>query len=305
MAGLILGVTIVGKDGVPSYDDYVETRTSATPISPEVRKLTILMKKETGPSGTLPVYGFALQSSQGAEPAAVLVPGPTLVLNRDEPVEISLVNQLSEATSIHWHGMEIDSYYDGVHGFGGAGSRVTPLIAPGETFTVRFTPPRAGTFIYHTHMHDERQLGSGMYGALIVLNPGDTFDPATDHVMVIGTSGSGFRPPIVLNGEHHPLFVWKAGARHRIRFNNITADEIFVTSLGKSDGPVEWRPLTKDGVPVPQAERAPKAATLTIAVGETYDFEYQTRPARQTLWINVRTPGGRWAVQGQVAVKPL
>jgi manganese oxidase len=41
--------------------------------------------------------------------------GPTLVLRRGEPVAITLVNRLSEATSIHWHGMELESYYDGVH----------------------------------------------------------------------------------------------------------------------------------------------------------------------------------------------
>ncbi len=84
--------------------------------------------------------------------------GPTLVLRRGEPVEITLVNRLTEATAIHWHGMELDSYYDGVHGWSGLGTRVTPLIEPGETFVVRFTPPRTGTFIYHTHLHDHRQL---------------------------------------------------------------------------------------------------------------------------------------------------
>ena len=121
--------------------------------------------------------------------AAVSIPGPTLVLRRGEPVEITLVNRLSEGTAIHWHGMELDSYYDGVHGFSGAGARVTPLIAPGGTFVVRFTPPRTGTFIYHTHLHDNRQLPSGLYGALLVVDPGasgDAYDPATDHVFVIG-----------------------------------------------------------------------------------------------------------------------
>jgi FtsP/CotA-like multicopper oxidase with cupredoxin domain len=63
------------------------------------------------------------------------------VLKRGEPVEITLVNNLPEATAIHWHGMELDSYYDGVHGFGGMGLRVTPLVEPGDSFVVRFTPP--------------------------------------------------------------------------------------------------------------------------------------------------------------------
>jgi FtsP/CotA-like multicopper oxidase with cupredoxin domain len=102
----------------------------------------------------------------------VPVPGPTLALTRGEPVEITLVNRLPEGTAIHWHGMALESYYDGVHGWSGTGQRITPMIAPGDSFVVRFTPPRTETFIYHTHLHDKRQLTSGLYGAMVVLDPG-------------------------------------------------------------------------------------------------------------------------------------
>jgi len=218
------------------------------------------------------------------------------------PVEITLVNRLQEPTAIHWHGIELDSYYDGVHGWSGAGSRVTPLIDPGGTFVVRFTPPRAGTFIYHTHLHDH-QLASGMYGALLVLEAGETFDPAVDHVVVIGQDGPGIDAPTILNGSRYQRFSWKAGARHRLRFINITPGDVFVTSLAKADGPVQWRLLSKDGAPVPPDEAAPEPAMQTIAVGETFDFEFDAPPGRYSLWLNVRTPAGRWAVQGYVALK--
>ena len=39
------------------------------------------------------------------------------------------------------------------------------MIESGGSFVVRFTPPHTGTFIYHTHLHDERQLPLGLYGA--------------------------------------------------------------------------------------------------------------------------------------------
>src|SRR5262245_61665714 len=97
----------------------------------------------------------------------VTAPGPPLVLRRGEPAEITVVNHLNEATSIHWHGLEIESYYDGVHGWSGVDGRTAPMIAPGASFVVRLAPPRTGTFIYHTHIHDYRQLSSGIYGALI------------------------------------------------------------------------------------------------------------------------------------------
>jgi len=296
LAGLVLGVTIVDANG--------SAASPAQPPAAPARRMTLVMQTEPGRYGKEPAYGFALADADGAAPAGkVSVPGPTVALQRGEPVEITLVNQLPEATAIHWHGMELESYYDGVHGWSGAGSQVTPLIEPGASFTVRFTPPRAGTFIYHTHLHDERQLTSGMYGALLVLDPGQTFDPAFDHVVVIGRGGPGTGVPAVLNGGREPELSWKAGARHRIRFVNITPGDIFVVSLANADGPVTWCPLTKDGAPVPSGQAATRPSTQTMAVGETFDFEYDAPAGRQSLWINVRTPAGRWQVQGHVTVK--
>ena len=89
---------------------------------------------------------------------------------------------------------------------------LAPLIEPGHSFIVRFTPPRTGTFIYHTHLHDERQLPLGLYGAMIVVDDVEKFDPAIDHVLVIARSGLDPAAPnvlipsipVVLNGESAP-----------------------------------------------------------------------------------------------------
>ena len=61
-----------------------------------------------------------------------------------------------------------------------------------------------------------------------------------------------------------------------------------------------WTPLTKDGAPLPASARAPVPARQTIAVGETYDFEVDVPPGRQTLWIEVRSTAGKWQAQGQI-----
>ena len=242
--------------------------------------------------------------------APVTSPGPPLVLRRGEPVEITVVNRLTEPTSIHWHGLEIESYYDGVHGWSGVGARTAPMIEPGGAFVVRITPPRAGTFIYHTHLHDYRQLSSGLYGPLIVTEPGDVDDPIADHVIVLGrrdaSEVSGIlndATSVVLNGQRAPRFVWRAGGPHRIRVINITPDDILSVSLRKGDTAVTWRPLTKDGLPVPTVDGPPRPAILTIAVGETYDFEFEAPVGRAMLWLEVRTTSGKWQAQGQVIVK--
>ena len=298
MSGLVLGVTVVASGGTA-----VDAGESVLTLA---RKLTLLMQGEPGRFADVPAYGFVLVEGDKLPPSGrISIPGPTLVLRRGEPVEIRLVNRLPEGTAIHWHGMELDSYYDGVHGWSGIGKRTTPLIEPGGEFIVRFTPPRTGTFIYHTHLHDERQLASGLYGPMLVVDPGEgeTFDPAIDHVLVLGRGGPGRNAPASLNGEREPKFVWKAGVRHRVRLVNITPDDILVVSLQNADGPVSWRPLTKDGVLLPPGQCAPRPAKQIIAVGETYDFEYTAPPGRQNVWIEVRSTGGKWQVQGHVIVK--
>jgi manganese oxidase len=293
MAAMVLGVTVIDSSSTDSRER----------IDPPARAITLAMRATPAPSGEL-TYGFAMQNDDHErthEP--VSVPGPTLVLRRGEPVEIALLNQLPEATAVHWHGIELDSYYDGVHGWSGVGPRVTPIIQPGASFLARMTPPRTGTFIYHTHLHDDRQLSAGLYGALLVVEPDEIFDPSTDHVVVISRGGNGVTDPVRLNGEQMPQMAWKAGGRHRLRFVNITPGDIFVTSLSTAEAPASWRPLTKDGAPVPTDLRSPQPATFTIAVGETYDFEYVAPAGRRGLWINVRTPGGRWEAQGRVVIK--
>jgi manganese oxidase len=302
MAGMVLGITVLPADA-PS---------PAAPLTEcPRRKLTMVIQPGRGTPGPGPTAAFAV-SDPDLPPAAGAVssPGPTLVLRRDEPVEITVVNRLPEATSLHWHGLEIDSYYDGVHGWSGSGRQVAPMIAPGASFVVRITPPRAGTFIYHTHLHDYRQLSSGLYGPLIVTEPGETFDPATDHVVVLGrrqvTEASSLleeAESAVVNGARAAQLSWRAGARNRIRVINITPDDILGVSLLVRDTPVTWRPLTKDGVPVAALEAQPISAKLRIGVGETYDFEYDAPPGRATLWLEVRTSGGKWQSQARVTVK--
>jgi FtsP/CotA-like multicopper oxidase with cupredoxin domain len=177
------------------------------------------------------------------------------------------------------------------------------MIVPGESFVVRFTPPRTGTFMYHTHLHDRRQLASGLYGAMLVVEPAETYDEAADHVFVLGRGGPAPDSPTVVNGETAPRVVWKAGTRHRVRLINITPDDVFTVSLNTSEGPTEWRPLTKDGTPLPAGRSQPSPARQVVAVGETYDFEYEAPPGRRNLWLEVRSPGGKWQAQGHVIVR--
>ena len=91
-----------------------------------------------------------------------LSPGPTLRLTQGEELKVRLVNELRQATVVHWHGLRLPNAMDGV-------PHLTQMpIEPGASFDYHFTPPDAGTFWYHSHFLSSEQLARGLYGVLIV-----------------------------------------------------------------------------------------------------------------------------------------
>ena len=62
------------------------------------------------------------------------------------------------------------------------------MIVPGDSLTVRFTPPRAGTFMYHVHGGHRQELLGGLYGPLLVLDAGRSRDATRDLLFVISIS---------------------------------------------------------------------------------------------------------------------
>jgi len=87
------------------------------------------------------------------------LPAPLLRVREGDTVTLRVRNRLAEPTAIHWHGVILDAAMDGVPGIS------FPGIAPGETFTYRFTARQSGTYWYHAHTLHEQ---TGLYGALII-----------------------------------------------------------------------------------------------------------------------------------------
>ncbi len=233
------------------------------------------------------------------------VPGPILVVERGRPTAVTIENRTPDPTAIHWHGIELESYYDGVAGFSGMEGSVTPPIAPGADFVARFTPPRAGTYIYHTHWHDIEQLSGGLYGPLVVLEPGQRFDPAVDHVAVIGpTYVPGVQEPLVLNGRTSPApIVFRAGVANRLRLINITSDNVdIVVRLVDAGETSTWTPRAQDGAELPRTLQVSGPARTRLTVGSTFDVEVAASGPRR-LWLEVRRGGGQWLLQAPVEVR--
>jgi FtsP/CotA-like multicopper oxidase with cupredoxin domain len=213
----------------------------------------------------------------GREPAgdSLELPGSTLSLTQGEPTAITVVNRSRQQTAVHWHGMELESFFDGVAGWSGAGTRVAPIIAPGDSFVAQMTPPRAGTFIYHTHAGELAQLTGGLYGAMIV-RPRDGRADLHERVIVLADSTADSlparTPPSMINGRREAVpFELIAGATHRLRFISIGAVTRKQVRLLEGVAVVRWTPVAKDGAEFPVAQRAESAADQVLAAGETMD----------------------------------
>ena len=267
MAGPVVGISVIGKDASP---------TAST--SGKRRNLRLVAKVDEGGTPAEPAYGFVLQEGMKATPAAPpYLPSPTIVLKRDEPVTISVVNELPEATAIHWHGIELESYYDGVAGFAGSGTHLAPVIAPGQSFDARFTPPRSGTFIYHTHVDEMRQQQAGLNGALVVVDDPAAYDPTHDIVVLVSVPRKEVdTDKVYINGSTTPSALsMKVGDRYRLRFINI---HVFRPSMRmrllNGDTLVTWRRVAKDGRDLPPDQSVMGPAEIQMGNGETYDFEF-------------------------------
>jgi manganese oxidase len=280
MAGLVVGIAVRPRPG---------ERETARGKARQLR----LFAQEGVKRGRAPrALGFVLQRGPKAPaPDSVEIPGSPIVLTRGEPTDIAVVNRLKEPAAVHWHGIELESYSDGVAGWSGADKRLAPFIAPGETFTAHLTLPRAGTFIYHTHMNDVEQITSGLYGAIVVLEPGQRFDPSRDHLFVIGWDGeqrAGLDSvaPVVLNGSSTlaPLEL-AAGAAHRLRFVNIGPAGRWRVALYRDSTPVTWRRLARDGADLPLQQAIEAPAVMPLAVGETRDLEWRPAPGEFRLVV--------------------
>lgn len=297
MAGLVLGIHVNPRPG----DKY------AVSTEPP-RRLRLLLQTAPRRFGDKPAFGFVLQDGD-KEPKrdSVSMPGPTLLLKRGQPVRITVVNHLPEPSAVHWHGIELESFPDGVPNWSGMGKNVMAPIAPADSFIAEFTPPRSGTFMYHSHLNEGTQMNSGMYGALLVLDDPRKFDPEKDKIILVGGGGPEPGPGLdtrgFVNGSSDPEpLLLEAGTKYRIRVINIHPDWRVEFALGTDTARAQWKPVAKDGADLPESQTTPGAAYLLTGPGETADFEFTPIiPGEMRLEVKTRVAG--WNVPVDVFIR--
>ena len=117
--------------------------------------------------GTTSIWGFDQRT-----------PGPEVRVPQGALVRRTLINELPQPTSIHWHGIRIANAMDGVAGL------TQTATQPGESFDYEFVAPDAGTYWYHAHNRSTEQVARGLYGAIIV-EEADALDIEREEVLIL------------------------------------------------------------------------------------------------------------------------
>jgi hypothetical protein len=128
----------------------------------------LTLRQETVNNAGKNVMGMTINNS---------IPGPTLQFTEGDYAIIYVKNEMDEETSVHWHGILLPNFYDGVPYLN------TPPILPGETQKYEFRLKQAGTYWYHSHTMLQEQ--SGVYGGLVIEPREKTLDYDKDLVLVL------------------------------------------------------------------------------------------------------------------------
>jgi FtsP/CotA-like multicopper oxidase with cupredoxin domain len=206
------------------------------------------------------------------------VPGPTLRFRKGDRVRINVINRLPETTTVHWHGLILPNVMDGP-------ANITQKpIERGQVYRYEFTAVQAGTFLYHSHDHVDRQQSLGLYGALII-DPADSADEITaDHEYTIQLQEwlirDGLTYPAMpmdggqpnyftINGRAFPstdMIRMKVGETLKVRF--IGSNNGFIHPMHIHGGPFEV--VARDGETLAPLARF-KADTINVGPGQRYD----------------------------------
>jgi CopA family copper-resistance protein len=133
-----------------------------------VREYTITLKQEMVNKAGKDVKGMTVNGS---------IPGPTLRFTEGEYAVIYVKNEMDVETSVHWHGLLLPNFYDGVPYL------TTPPIEPGHTQKYEFPLKQSGTYWYHSHTMLQEQ--SGVYGSIVIQPKEESLEYDKELVMVL------------------------------------------------------------------------------------------------------------------------
>lgn len=133
-----------------------------------VKEYNLTLEKQKMTLGGVTSNGMTVNGS---------IPGPVLEFNEGDLALINVTNHMDVETSVHWHGLILPNFYDGVPYL------TTPPIKPGETFQYRIPINQSGTFWYHSHTMLQEQ--KGVFGSIVIHPKKKTLDYNKEKVIVL------------------------------------------------------------------------------------------------------------------------
>jgi FtsP/CotA-like multicopper oxidase with cupredoxin domain len=189
------------------------------------------------------------------------VPGPLIEARVGDTLIVHLENHLPEATTIHWHGVEVPANMDG--------SNISQhAVPPGGTFRYEFRVLNAATYWYHPHQATNEQVERGLHGPLIFRDPLEDerlgIPRKEEHTLVVddvlldgegqiedfpGDPGGDLTPLenaeqqlngregnlLLVNGRNVPTLIVRAGVPQRFRIINAANGRGFLLSVPGQD----------------------------------------------------------------------
>ena len=117
-------------------------------------------------------------------------PGPVIEVTRGSEIMVRFTNHLPDSTSIHWHGIRLENAFDGVDG-----------VTDAFTYKLRF--PDAGIYWYHPHIREDIQQALGLYGTILVREPGARIHANREQFLMVQDLLVG-DPGLVPYGQESP-----------------------------------------------------------------------------------------------------
>ena len=211
------------------------------------------------------------------------IPGPQIIVDVGDNVQVELTNNTPMGTDIHWHGIHTPNDQDGVSPF------TQDPIKTGETFTYEFVADEPAIGMYHAHLHSQISVVNGMFAAFRIgerpyprgmtisgVTIPEDFEPDVELPMVLNDAGT---IGLTLNGKSFPgtePLVLEVG-------DWVAADYY---NEGLTAHPMHQHQFpqlvyAKDGIPL---DYPYWADTVNVAPGERYSVIYQASDPGVWVW---------------------
>lgn len=307
-----LGIGALGIVGTRWPTTIPAKRTTSPAFEPDIDLTLLAAPAETQILAGAPtrVWRFTGTVNKGPAGSLQTIPdsylGPTIRVRKGQKVRIRFRNNLSEASIVHWHGLDVPEAADG---------HPHLAIGTGAEYVYEFEViNRAGTYWYHPHPHGRTgsQVYQGLAGVLVVTDDEEnalslpsgaddlvcvlqdrTFD--TNNQFAYLTGGMMDRMHgllgnrMLVNGRER-MTLSLATRAYRVRLLNGSNSRVFklmwddgtpMTVIGADGGLLE-QPLTQQYVTLAPSQRADVILDLSAhAVGKTVQLRSAPFPGQE------------------------